>query len=342
MSSSKPEKESREKVTPEEVASDLIRRTFEDDSFFLDAYSRAVMKVAEVVSPTVPRIRVEHGRHGRKQEGSGSGVTFAQDGFILTNSHVVHGASKIFVEYPSGESYLARSVGEDPWTDLAVIRVPSSGFPTATFGDSQSVNVGQAVVAIGNPYGFQCSVTAGVVSALGRSFRAKDGRLIDHVIQTDAALNPGNSGGPLVDTRCRVIGVNTAVLLPAQGLCFAIPINTATIVAGMLIKDGKVTRGYLGISGQNFKIIPRIARAAGLEHQSGVLAISIDQRGPADQAGIVAGDVVVGFNDRPVASIDDLHRYLTMVGSGADVRIAVMRREEKLEFRVRTGALTRS
>jgi S1-C subfamily serine protease len=322
------------------VADELIQRSLSDYEFFLDAYSRAITGVAEKVGPTVPRIRIERIVKGnRMQGGTGSGVTFTPDGFILTNSHVVHGASKIHVEYPNGEIYTARLVGEDPWTDLAVIRVPSSGFPIAQFGDSHEIRVGQAVVAIGNPFGFQCSVTAGVVSALGRSFRARDGRLIDHVIQTDAALNPRSSGGPLVDTRSRVIGVNTAVLYPAQGLCFAIPINTAVVVAGMLIKDGKVTRGYLGISGQNFSLIPRIARSAGLDHQTGVLVLSLEDDGPARQAGLEPGDVIVGFNERPVETIDDIHRYLTEVGAGASITLTMIRREEKRTARLATGVL---
>ncbi|HKQ78193.1 MAG TPA: trypsin-like peptidase domain-containing protein [Blastocatellia bacterium] len=299
----------------------------------LDAYSRAVIGAAEKVSPSVVNIEVSNGDR-RQGGGSGSGFVFTPDGFILTNSHVVHGAARIEVTLPDGRRGEAQSIGDDPETDLAVIRVNAPNLMPVEFGDSQKIRVGQLVIAIGNPYGFQYSVTAGVVSALGRSLRSRTGRLIENIIQTDAALNPGNSGGPLVNSRGEVIGVNTAVILPAQGICFATAINTAKFVAGQLIKEGRVRRSYIGLGGQVVPLHRRLARYHNLTVESGVLVISIEPNGPASKAGMQEGDVIVGYDDRPIAGIDDLHRLLTDQKVGVRSSLTVIRRNEKLSLSV--------
>src|SRR5882724_8494952 len=286
----------------------------------LDAYSQAVMSAAEQVSPAVVNIDVSHrlpdqpataARSPREVRGNGSGFVFTPDGFILTNSHVVHQATKIEVTISDGHSYLATPVGDDPETDLAVIRIDAPRLVPARLGDSHTLQVGRLVIAIGNPYGFQCTVTAGVVSALGRSLRSGSGRLIDDLIQTDAALNPGNSGGPLVTSRGEVVGVNTAVILPAQGLCFAIAVNTAKFVASRLMRDGKIRRSYIGVAGQNVTLPRRLVRFHNLPRESGVLVVSLDRGSPAQRAGVHEGDVIIGYGTQPIAGIDDLHRLLT-------------------------------
>ena len=292
----------------------------------LDAYSEAVIAAAERVSPSVVKIEVQQGRRG----GSGSGFVFTPDGFILTNSHVIHDASSIHVVLPEGERYQADKVGEDPDTDLAVLRITALNLTPVVLGDSQSIRVGQLVIAIGNPYGFQATVTSGVVSALGRSLRSQTGRLIDNVIQTDAALNPGNSGGPLVTSNGEVIGVNTAIILPAQGICFAIAINTAKFVAGRLIKDGRIRRGYLGVAGQNVPLHRALVRTHHLSINSGIFVISVEQNSPAQKAGLRDGDIIVGLDDHEVASIDVLHRLLTDYQPGVRARLTVLRGTEKL------------
>src|SRR5262245_22855333 len=293
----------------------------------LDAYSEAVIAAAERVSPSVVKIEVEHdGRRG----GSGSGFVFTPDGFILTNSHVVHGASAIHAVLLSGERYQADRVGDDPDTDLAVVRITAPNLVPAQLGDSQSIRVGQLVIAIGNPYGFQTTVTSGVVSALGRSLRSQSGRLIDNVIQTDAALNPGNSGGPLVTSNGDVIGVNTAIILPAQGICFATAINTAKFVAGRLIKDGRIRRGYIGVAGQNAPLHRLLVRSHRLPVSTGIFVVSLEPNSPAQRAGVQDGDIIVAFDDRPVPDIDALHRLLTDHQPGDRAALTLLRGTEKL------------
>jgi S1-C subfamily serine protease len=307
----------------------------------LDAYSRAVIEAAEKTSPSVVYIQVTGIPGGRQRRGqgpneatgSGSGFVFTPDGFILTNSHVVHGASKIDVTLMDGRRFQAQLIGDDPDTDLAVIRITAPNLVPAELGDSNAIRVGQLVIAIGNPYGFQYTVTAGVVSALGRSLRAQSGRLMDGVIQTDAALNPGNSGGPLVNSRGEVIGVNTAMILPAQGICFATSIDTAKFVAGRLIRDGKISRSYIGLAGQNVPIPRRIVRFYQLPVESGVLVVSFETNGEASaarEAGLLAGDLLVEFDAQPIRGIDDLHRLLTDERIGKRVPVTVIRGVEKL------------
>ena len=326
------------------VASEV---NFEDG--LLDAYSRAVIEAAEKVSPSVVYIQVTApGRRSRQAAnevtGTGSGFVFTPDGFILTNRHVVPGASKIEVALMDGRRFQAQLIGDDPDTDLAVIRITAPNLVPAKLGDSQSIRVGQLVIAIGNPYGFQYSVTAGVVSALGRSLRAQSGRLMDGVIQTDAALNPGNSGGPLVNSRGDVIGVNTAAILPAQGICFATSIDTAKFVAGRLIRDGKISRSYIGVAGQNVPIPRRIVRFYQLPVETGVLLVSFETNGnesAAKEAGLLAGDLVVEFDGQPIRGIDDLHKLLTDERIGKDVPITVIRGVQKLTLTIVPREATR-
>lgn len=301
-----------------------------DDSL-LDSYSRTISSVVTQVAPAVVNIHVETGPRG---EGSGSGFFIAPDGFILTNSHVVHGARKIEVILSDTRTFAAKLVGEDPETDLAVLRIGASQLPSLEFADSKKLRVGQIAVAIGSPYGFQQSVTAGVVSALGRSMRAQSGRLMDDILQTDAALNPGNSGGPLVNSRGQVIGVNTAVILPAQGLCFAIAANTVQLVAGWLIKDGKIRRSYLGLAGQNVPLHPKITRFHRLDQEAGVLIAGVEQGGPVDLSGLREGDIIISFKSNPVSSIDDLHRFLVGSEIGQRSVLTVVRGTEILNFLV--------
>lgn len=301
------------------------------DAELLDAYSRMVSEVAARVSPAVVKIDVELQQHrlapGRQPHsaGSGSGFIFTPDGFILTNSHVVNKARKITGSLIDGRVCRAQLIGDDPATDLAVLRIDAPHLTTVDFADTNRLRVGQVAIAIGNPYGFQYTVTTGVVSALGRSLRSQSGRLIDDIIQTDAALNPGNSGGPLVDSRGRVIGVNTAIILPAQGICFAIAANTAVFIAGQLIQHGKVRRGWIGIAGQNVRIHPRMQRFHELETGSGVLIVNVEPGSPAHKAGLRERDVVVRFAHEPIAGIDDLHKLLTKNPAGASYPLEVIR-----------------
>jgi len=309
-----------------------------DDGELLDSYSRTVSGVVEKVRPTVVNIRVHRSSRDRGAKpdsaGSGSGFIIAPDGYILTNSHVVHGAGKIEVALADGRSFGATLVGDDPETDLAVIRINASHLVHVNLGDSRSVRVGQIAIAIGSPFGFQQTVTAGVVSALGRSMRSQSGRLIDNIIQTDAALNPGNSGGPLVDSRGQVIGVNTAIILPAQGICFAIASNTAEFVAAWLIKEGRIRRSWIGVAGQNVPIHARVVRFHRLAVNSGALVVGFEPGSPASRAAMREGDIIVAFNNKPVSGIDDLHRHLVAAAIGVPARLTVLRHTEKLDLTV--------
>lgn len=309
------------------------------DAELLDAYSRAVSGVVERTAPAVVSVEVQHRRRGG---GGGSGFVFTPDGFILTNSHVAHGATKTDVAFADGRRLRAELIGDDPDTDLAILRVDASSLVAAPLGDSGALRVGQVVIAIGNPLGFQSTVTAGVVSALGRSFRSVSGRLIDNVIQTDAALNPGNSGGPLLDSRGGVIGVNTAVILPAQGICFAVAVNTVKLVVGQLIAHGHVRRARIGVGGQNVSL-PRLAvRAHRLMQPSGVLITTIEPGSPAARAGLQPGDIIVAFGGEPVHGIDDLHRALTGERIGAPTTVVAVRKAERLELAITAAESTRS
>ena len=309
------------------------------DAGLLDSYSRAVTTAVERVSPSVVNVEVHQapqttGRarssEPRERRGGGSGFVFTPDGLILTNSHVVHDATRIEVTLADGRRAPAHTIGDDPATDLAVIRIDASGLQAVPLRDSQQLRPGQMAIAIGNPYGFQSTVTAGVISALGRSLRSYSGRLIEDVIQTDAALNPGNSGGPLVDSRGQVIGVNTATILPAQGICFAIGINTAKFVASRLLRDGRIRRSYIGVSAQTVPIHRRVVRFYGLARETGVVVVGIEDQSPARAAGLREGDVIVALDEKPVAGVDDLHRLLTDAQVGARCAVTVIRHTERL------------
>jgi S1-C subfamily serine protease len=301
----------------------------------LDAYSRAVIGAVERVGPAVVHIQVAprggeaEPRGQAPRGGSGSGVVVAPDGLILTNSHVVHGAGAIAVATQDGRRLPARLLGNDPDTDLALIRVDAAvTLPAAGLGDSRRLKVGQLVVAIGNPLGFECTVTAGVVSGLGRSLRARSGRLIDDVIQTDASLNPGNSGGPLVTSAGEVVGINTAVIMGAQGICFAVAGNTARFVLGHLIRHGRVRRSVIGIAGQQTPILRRLARFHGLDQDSGVRVGGLEPNGPALKAGLEVGDILIGIDGKPVGGVDDLVRLLTEDRVGRPTELALLRGTE--------------
>ena len=316
------------------------------DEELLDSYSNTVTRVVEKVGASVVNIRVHkagrEGQRGQESGGSGSGFVIAPDGFILTNSHVVHGANKLEVTLADGQVFPANLIGEDPETDLAVIRINApQQLSRAHLGDSRTIRVGQIAVAIGSPFGFQQTVTAGVVSALGRSMRSQSGRLIDNVIQTDAALNPGNSGGPLVNSRGEVIGVNTAIILPAQGICFAIASNTAEFVAAWLIKEGRIRRSWIGVMGQNAPIHRRVVRFHHLAAEYGVLVAGTEPNSPANRAGLHEGDVIVAFAGEPVSSIDELHHHLVAKVIGIPTVLTVIRHTEKLDLVVTPEELLR-
>ena len=316
------------------------------DEELLDSYSQTVTRAVERVAPAVVNIRVHktraEGQRGQEASGSGSGFVIAPDGFILTNCHVVHGADKLEVTMADGQTYAAYLIGEDPGTDLAVIRINApTQLSHAHLGNSNSIRVGQIAVAIGSPYGFQRTVTAGVVSALGRSMRSQTGRLIDNVIQTDAALNPGNSGGPLVNSRGEVIGVNTAVILPAQGICFAIASNTAEFVTAWLIKEGRIRRSWIGVIGQDTPIHRRVVRFHHLAAEQGVLVAGTETGSPASRAGLREGDVIVAFGGEPVSGIDELHRHLVADAIGIPTVLTVIRHTEKLDVVVTPEELFR-
>jgi len=301
------------------------------DQGLLDAYSAAVAGAAEKASPSVVNIRVYHASQSGPQRlgGGGSGFLFTPDGFVLTNSHVVHGASKTVVTLLDGRRFDADLIGSDPDTDLAVVRIGAAGLAAAQLGDSRGVRVGQIAIAIGSPYGFEYTVTAGVVSALGRTLRSVSGRLIDDVIQTDAALNPGNSGGPLVNSRGEVIGVNTAMILPAQGICFAIAANTAKYIAGRLIKDGRIKRSYIGLAGQNIMLPRRLIRHHQLGTETAVLVVSVEPASPAEKAGLREQDLIVAWGGRTVAGIEDLQRMLSEAQPDSALTVTVVRGAEK-------------
>jgi S1-C subfamily serine protease len=292
----------------------------------LDAYSAVVVRVADRLRPAVVNLRA--GRDAR--HGSGSGVLFSPDGLLLTNHHVVQGNDRVRVRLAAGDELGGRVVGNDPWTDLAVVQAEGDVLPHAELGDSSRLRVGQLVVAIGSPLGFESTVTAGVISALGRTLRSISGHLVDNVIQTDAALNPGNSGGPLVDSRGRVIGINTAVIQPAQGICFAIPINMARHVLPQLLRHGRVMRGYLGLHGRAVPIPRDLARRYELAQATGVEVVQLEEDGPAAQAGLQEEDVIVALGDHPAASIDDLHKHLLLLPVGVPCTVTLLRGERRL------------
>jgi S1-C subfamily serine protease len=308
-----------------------------DDTQLLDAYSRAVTDAVTRVAPAVVHIAVmgkaESG--AAVPRGAGSGVIIAPDGFVLTNSHVVHGAAALEVMTKDGRVLPARLIGDDPDTDLALIRVDADvSLPHARLGPSKSLRVGQLAIAIGNPLGFEASVTAGVISAVGRSLRARSGRLIDDVIQTDAALNPGNSGGPLVTSAGEVIGINTAMIAGAQGICFAVASTTAEFVVTQLLRHGRIRRSFIGLSGQNVDLPRRLARYHGVDQARAVLVAGVEPDGAAQRAGLHQGDLLVAFDGRPVSGVDDLHRELTAERVGQVVNVTVLRRAEKLVLSV--------
>lgn len=299
------------------------------DTALLDAYSRAVVGAADRVGPSVVKIDVEVPRQARRPDGgngSGSGFVFAPDGLVLTNSHVVSGARTIRVTLQDGRVLVADLVGDDPDTDLAVVRVTADHLVAAQFGDSSRLRPGQLVIAIGNPFGFQHTVTTGVVSALGRALRARTVRLMENLIQTDAALNPGNSGGPLVTSDGLVVGVNTAVILGGQGIAFAVPINTARLVVSALLKDGRVRRSHLGIAAQDAALPRALARDLGRMHEGAVAVTSVSPSSPADRAGLHTGDLILDLSETPVAGVDDLHRLLTHERIGQRLPLRILRR----------------
>jgi S1-C subfamily serine protease len=293
----------------------------------LDAYSRVVVRVAETLRPAVVNLRAGRGRG----ESSGSGVLFTPDGFLLTNAHVVRNHAPMRIRLSDGRELSGRLVGADPWTDLAVLQAEESKLPHAALGDSAALRVGQLVTAIGSPLGFESTVTAGVISALGRTLRSISGHLVDNVIQTDAALNPGNSGGPLVDSRCRVIGINTAVIMPAQGICFAIPINTAKHILPQLMKHGRVVRGYLGLHARNVPLPQGLARKFGLTQTGAVQVQAVEAGAPADQAGILEDDLIISLGELPTATVDDLHKVLTQLPVEQPSSVMLLRGERLLE-----------
>jgi S1-C subfamily serine protease len=303
-----------------------------EDLALFDAYSRAVIGAVDTVGPAVLHLQVSGLKDG--SGGAGSGVVFTPDAYVLTNSHVVSGARKIEATFPDGRSLAAHLVGDDPDTDLAVLRLDGETPVFARLGDSRRLRVGQLVVAIGNPFGFQCTVTAGVVSALGRSLRTRSGRLIDSVIQTDAALNPGNSGGPLVTASGEVVGINTAIIGMAQGICFSISASTVEFVAARLIRDGRVRRCYIGVAGQNVPLPRRVVRFHELARETGVRIQSTAPDGAARAAGLTSGDVIVAVDGIPVGDIDELHRLMTEERVGKPVPVTLLRLSQKLEVAV--------
>jgi S1-C subfamily serine protease len=297
------------------------------DAEALDAFSSVVVTVAEKLRPAVVNLRIGQGM----RSGTGSGVLFAPDGFLLTNHHVVQGSEKVRVRLNDGSEMHGHVVGNDPWTDLAVVQAEGEKFPFAQLGDSAKLKVGQLAVAIGSPLGFESTVTAGVISALGRTLRSVSGHLVDNIIQTDAALNPGNSGGPLVDSLGRVVGINTAIIQPAQGICFAVPVNTAKTILPQLLKHGRVIRGYLGLHVRQVPVAPETREKFGLTQKTGVEVMMLEEDGPAQNAGLWIEDVIVGFGGQPVTSVDDLQRVLTQHPVGKPEVVVVLREGRRIE-----------
>jgi S1-C subfamily serine protease len=311
----------------------------ESDEELLDAYSRAVVGVVERVGPAVVSIGVKKQARSAPfgSEGAGSGLIFAPDGFVLTNDHVVENASQVQVRLADGSEYAAQVVGTDPATDLAVVRASANGLPTAELGNSDSLRVGQLVIAIGNPFGFQSTVSTGVVSALGRALRGRTGRLIENVIQADVALNPGNSGGPLVDSRGRVVGINTAMIAMAQGISFAIPVNTAKWVVSELIARGKVRRAYLGLAGQTIPVTRQIQRYFELKTATAVQVVSVEEQGPARRAGLRERDLIVALNGKHITSVDDIHHSLATLPPNSVIALTILRNGERRELHIVAG-----
>ncbi len=305
------------------------------DLNLLDAYSRAVIGVVEKVGPAVVSINIGwriHQEWGMEKGGAGSGVIFAPDGYILTNSHVVHQATQLNVVLTNNTTYTADVVGEDPATDLAVVRVNAVHLPYATIGNSETLKVGQLAIAIGNPFGFQSTVSTGVISAVGRHWRNAEGRLMENIIQHTAPLNPGNSGGPLVDSRGEIIGINMAIIMMAQGLSFSIPANTAKWVVSQILSHGRVRRGYLGIAGRQRPLDPRIKRYYQWDQESGVEVVVVEKGGPAYRSGLMEGDLIFSINDVQVKSVDDLHRFLADWPVGKPLTLTVIRRIQAIKL----------
>jgi S1-C subfamily serine protease len=318
---------------------DTLMAPVHPDAGLLDEYSRTVVSAVERVAPSV--VHIVTGAGDPRRAGSGSGFIIAPDGFILTNSHVVNGATDVLVILSDGRELRAQVVGDDPDTDLAVARIDAAQLKHVRLADSETLRVGQLAIAIGNPLGFQASVTAGVISALGRSMHSQSGRLIDNIIQTDAALNPGNSGGPLANSAGEIIGVNTAMIRPAQGICFAIASNTAKLIAGWLIKDGRIRRGYIGVAGQNVPLHRRVARFYHLSGETGVLVVSVEKGSPAEQARVRPDDVIIAMNDEPITSVHDLHKRLVGERIGLPCKLAIIRHTEQLTIYITPVELPR-
>jgi len=323
------------KIISYQTESDLNISSKENDTeeSDLDPYSNTVISAVEKVSPAVVQI-MAYKNGNTKEAGGGSGFFISSEGFIVTNSHVVSEASKIEVRTPDGDVFLAELKGNDPSTDVAVIKVYGKNFPSVKFGDSSKLKVGQLVVAIGNPYGFQYTVTAGVISALGRSMRSYAGRLIDNIIQTDTALNPGNSGGPLINSRGEVVGINTAIIASAQGLCFAVGSNTSEYVVGKLIMEGKVRRAFLGIEGQTINLSKRIVMYNHLNMNKGIYIAEVERNGKAGNSQLLNGDIIVGFNHITICTVDELYLNLNENFIGKVVELDILRNGIKMPVKV--------
>lgn len=321
-------------------------RNSNPDQIILDSYSGIIVNAAKLVSKSVVHIKVKKipvpgakPSNPQNPYATGSGFIISSDGYIVTNNHVISNSEEILVALPDGSEHAAKVIGQDPATDIAVVKIYADSYKSVVFGNSDQLQVGQIAIALGNPYGFQYSVTAGVVSALGRTLRTESGRLIDDVIQTDAALNPGNSGGPLVNSAGEVIGVNTAIILPAQGLCFAVSSNLTQLITGKLIIEGKVRRGYLGIVGQIVKLTTRIVQYNKLEKHTGVYVVEVDHNKGILNSDLFPGDIIVGFNRNSIGSIDDLHRLMDESVIGRKVNLSVLRSGKAQEINVTPAEL---